>query len=382
MTEAYTAVIDDFGSAVYAQLTRATPKGKKAEPWGGFDAWAEEVRAWIKAVTASKVKDITEYTMRLLKEQIEEGMAAGEAIDQLRLRVDEVMDFCGMVRATRIARTEVIAASNAGSFFGAKQTGLALDKEWLATQDARTRDTHSWADGQRRKLNEPFDVGGAKMDFPGDSRYGAPAREIVNCRCTLAYIEAEARPQYYVDVPDLPEQGRRGLAESWQQVLDHGRRTGNEALAVISADTGQPLYPLVAGQKSAVYFPKELVQLIEQSPADSIAIAHNHPSSGSFSAEDLQWLRYPSVKYMSAIGHDGTRYLVSRSKAAKLENLTYENVKRTWQDAVNRYFNEFRDKVLRGEMTEQEAWKEHSHLALQRVAIALRLNYRRALPNE
>ena len=68
---------------------------------------------------------------------------------------------------------------------GAKATGLRLEKVWLATNDARTRDTHRQLDGQVVPVDADFIVNGKQMSKPGDPRGGA--REVVNCRCAVEY---------------------------------------------------------------------------------------------------------------------------------------------------------------------------------------------------
>jgi hypothetical protein len=60
---------------------------------------------------------------------------------------------------------------------------VAPFKQWISTEDARTRPTHVAADKQRTLLSEPFVVGGARLLFPGDPR--GPAAEVVQCRCSL-----------------------------------------------------------------------------------------------------------------------------------------------------------------------------------------------------
>jgi uncharacterized protein with gpF-like domain len=52
-------------------------------------------------------------------------------------------------------------------------------KEWLATKDGRTRDSHRHLDGEVQAMEQPFSNG---LMHPGAS---GPAREVINCRCAL-----------------------------------------------------------------------------------------------------------------------------------------------------------------------------------------------------
>lgn len=60
-------------------------------------------------------------------------------------------------------------------------TGGQLKQEWNSLMDGRERPTHHEAHGQIRNVDEPFQVGGALLRFPGDTGLGAPLREVVNC---------------------------------------------------------------------------------------------------------------------------------------------------------------------------------------------------------
>ncbi len=86
----------------------------------------------------------------------------------------------------RIFRTETTRASNKGkldSVEHANKYGLNLKKQWLATLDSRTRDTHQKLDGEVREQNERFSNG---LMFPGDP--SGEAKEVINCRCFMLTV--------------------------------------------------------------------------------------------------------------------------------------------------------------------------------------------------
>lgn len=130
-----------------------------------------------------------------VRNELLDGVAQGQSIPQLAARIRGVAAF-DPTRATRVARTEVHAAAEAGSLAQVKYAGYETDqvtKEWVSTHDIRTRLTHSLADGQRVGLDEPFDIGGHFLLFPGDP--SGPADEIINCRCTALY-DIQDSPTY------------------------------------------------------------------------------------------------------------------------------------------------------------------------------------------
>ncbi len=146
----------------------------------------KELKKFLGANAATRITGMNDATKdiikRILQEAADEGLGTEETArllrDQLKLR--------NKVRARVIARTEITAASNFGAQQGAIMTGLKLLKEWIAANDSRTRDDHSSVDGQLRKLNKAFNVGGSAMQFPGDP--SGPAEQVVNCRCTVAHV--------------------------------------------------------------------------------------------------------------------------------------------------------------------------------------------------
>jgi hypothetical protein len=77
----------------------------------------------------------------------------------------------------------VTGAENKGrqdSYARAEADGIILQKEWLATNDGRTRHSHAMLDGAIVDQDKKFDNG---LMYPGDPS-GRP-EEVYNCRCTL-----------------------------------------------------------------------------------------------------------------------------------------------------------------------------------------------------
>lgn len=148
------------------------------------------VDQYIKNAT-NRLVGIGDELWQAARESLAEGIALGETIPQLR---DRVVATAGVTekRANVIARTEVISASNAGSLQQVMITGLTGTKEWLATNDERTRCTHRAAGGQTAALDGTFTLGGnacgeaaASLQFPGDPT--GPPGEVIQCRCSMAF---------------------------------------------------------------------------------------------------------------------------------------------------------------------------------------------------
>lgn len=114
-----------------------------------------------------------------------QGRSIKQISDDLQARIVTM----SRVSAIRAARTAVTAAQNAGrmdSYAAADEMwGIKSKKKWVATKDLRTRHDHGMADNQIVDYDQPFDVGGYKMMFPGDGSLGAPGHELYNCRCTV-----------------------------------------------------------------------------------------------------------------------------------------------------------------------------------------------------
>jgi hypothetical protein len=130
-----------------------------------------------------------ETLKKILKKYIYDTnfMSLGE-LEKVRV-LEKELRFKARWMARRVVRTETTAAANFGISLSAKDTfgDDGYVKGWIATDDGRTRSTHTRAWRQYRRKPIPADnlfmVGGSLLKFPGDSSHGARAAETVNCRC-------------------------------------------------------------------------------------------------------------------------------------------------------------------------------------------------------
>ncbi len=206
----------DIGKQTLKQLKAGLgPQERKDSVQDFIDFFGSEVLVYLLQVAGQKIKEINETTRAEIQSALTDGVAAGESIPQLVKRVDELYAIHLPSRIENIVRTEVVGASNWSSHEAAKQSGLTLKKVFLATDDDRTRPDHADADGQEVAMDEPFDVGGYQMMYPGDSSMGAPASEICRCRCTQYYKRAGSAAEAEDDESDLDEkrQGRPTVGE-------------------------------------------------------------------------------------------------------------------------------------------------------------------------
>jgi len=160
-----------------------------------LDIWQNSFASFGSAVGAQRVtlvsgtakNNLIRITQQLMSDP--EFMTLG-AVERGRILKNQFNTY-SQFQSERLVRTEATAAANfatmqsASTIFPKEQ----MQKEWIASFDDRTRSTHSEADGQIVMANDTFFVGGSQMMFPGDP--SAPAAEVINCRCSIAYIPIE-----------------------------------------------------------------------------------------------------------------------------------------------------------------------------------------------
>lgn len=143
-----------------------------------FNAGAE-ISSWLDKKSEIFLNSINETTFKELKNQFAQSLAANEDRPKLVKRIKDTYQNISEVRSKIIARTEVHAVMQYGTFEGYKQAGAPI-KIWVSVRDLKTRDSHAAQDGEERPINMPFSNG---LMYPGDSN--GTASEVINCRCQI-----------------------------------------------------------------------------------------------------------------------------------------------------------------------------------------------------
>ena len=180
--EMYREVGLDFAKYGYAAVIT------KAESYLE-DYWLNQMSEYALSKGVSSIKSISatgkEAASEIIRKLTAEAIEQGYSIDELARYIDDNLwdewKIVSKYSAERIARTEIIAASNYGSDQGARSTGLPLVKTWLTAMDGRERDSHAALNNETVTINEKFSNG---LMFPGDKTSGS-TEEIINCRCSV-----------------------------------------------------------------------------------------------------------------------------------------------------------------------------------------------------
>lgn len=173
----------------HSELLRVEQKG-----FGRNERWQSEVinflRQYLLEISGHLQDTSREDIVRILEQGINEQLPLQDIIDKLTSA--DLLE----ARARLIARTEINRATNVGHSIAAKETPYEVNKQWISSNDHRTRHSHQKANKQIVDEQGTFKVQVYKGDkptgqfddmlFPGD--HTAHASNTINCRCRVIYI--------------------------------------------------------------------------------------------------------------------------------------------------------------------------------------------------
>lgn len=326
-------------------------------------------------------EDVT-YLKKAVRAEVSRGIANGSTWNEVAGKLSRHMANTPFQKAynnsIRIARTEghrIQVQSALDAQHVAKSKGADIVKQWDATLDGATRENHRLLDGQIREVDEPFEVGGRKIEAPG--MFGDPAEDC-NCRCCLlqrarwaldddelqrlkdraeyfgldkttdfeeyqtkyfkvsfeiSHEKEQSKPKYiYQDtvihkkIIESPDYRRKfnQVSDSdrvnriaWQrskEMLTHRSGTRYEDIAFVDYLTGKSKINKGYHEESTAKPNKAMIEMLYNSKPNTIIAIHNHPGSSVPSLADLMTCKKRAYKFGLVVCHDGKIYKYSVDK--------------------------------------------------------------------
>ncbi len=168
------------------------------------------------------------YGQRQIAASVTSGILQGKSLKAMADDLQERIPEMSRNSALRAARTAVTGAQNAGrtdSYEAAEKMGVKTKRQWVATLDNRTRHEHGELDGQVVAVDEPFEIDGYSLMFPGDP--SGPPHLIYNCRCRIKAV-VEGHEQVGQRRARDPETGRNVLIENMSYAEWAGWKKNND----------------------------------------------------------------------------------------------------------------------------------------------------------
>ena len=337
-------------------------------------------RPWSGANFSERLWSNTDKLAQTVKQEIVNGMIQGINLQTMTKRVSERFETAKKNDIERLLRTEVNYVLNQATLDGYKEAGIEK-YEFSATLDSRTSQICSELHGNIFEIKN-IAVG---LNYPPmHPRCRSTTIPIIDYESLVKQGREEIEKNNYTldDSNNEPltnnenksiTKEKDNFEEAIAKVLEHGNKTGTEALMWLDLN-GNEIVPFATGDKNSVSIPRETMLFLSKQAKSSVISLHNHPSSSSFSPEDMNVACIlSSVKEMRVVGHDGTRYYLEigdgQRKSLKEIRKTYESMIYDFKDEYRELYKKINDN--------KKAWKEVSHIVNERVAKKFGWKYRR-----
>jgi len=188
------------------ELYKTVGKAFASEQFKEFNKWKAEydpsvwediLEAYATIESGVKIKSIKgtqlEMLWSLLSEIQLEAVENGYGVEKTARYLRKELLKRGIEKqqwyARRIVHTETGASSNYAQIESARQLPFKVNKRWIAIP-AKTTDRHypGMNNHPEIDIDDLFNVDGELMSQPFDSRHGATAKNIVNCRCRIEFV--------------------------------------------------------------------------------------------------------------------------------------------------------------------------------------------------
>lgn len=169
---------------------------------GGFVGLTSQQAEWVSNARTELETLNPNYLNRGLRDKrldpvVRKAIEKGESLTakQIDAAITSLQNRTLKYRGDVISRHESIKALRSGQHLSIMQAVKRgemdagdVTKEWDATGDARTREEHLLMEGQTVPLLMPFTFpDGSRAQYPSDDSLGAPASNLIQCRCKIDY---------------------------------------------------------------------------------------------------------------------------------------------------------------------------------------------------
>ena len=291
---------------------------------------------------------------------------------------------------TSVDRATIIGENEANSVCNYEDLQEAIDagytkKMWLSERDARVRRSHMAVDGVTIPIQEYFIVGDAAMMMPHDPEC-LDARETVNCRCSLKYLNKDD------DIDDGTSESEDGnrrkfrntivnrevlnartmdtifsvlgedsettaeISNRTMEILRHRTGTRWEDLAYVNPVNHESMINkdfnwYSRKKKTSMCQPsKDMKKMLADADERTIISIHNHPFNSAPSFADIQAAYKRKYKYGLVIGHKGNIYKYAvRDDAVlnKLSQITIDNRLANLEKAIYNNDTKMKEKCIK-----------------------------------
>lgn len=136
MQEEVEIMVDMTTPILGALLTEQALAEFEAQGFGGkLDTGADILKQTVDRAAKRLGRSYNRTTARLLKVQLNEGLAEGESMGELVKRVQSVYEFSDLVRAKQVAHTESFYIANKANEEAYRQSGVVKTKRWYTAED-------------------------------------------------------------------------------------------------------------------------------------------------------------------------------------------------------------------------------------------------------
>lgn len=201
-------------------------------------------RELMEALAARGAENFDLELLRVLRNTISQAVAEGWTAAETAQRLQSVFTGVGPATAQLLAQTELTTLVNERSLMAALRVNSEsegsepLYKVWHTRMDGRVRPAHASAEGQTVPVEQPFDVGGYPMMYPGD--WTAPFRLVARCRCRMEYTDslvASAKEVTLMSMTETSTGTTTGIAPVRLASTMNTTYTAEQASALLAAIT-------------------------------------------------------------------------------------------------------------------------------------------------